>query len=173
VLESNLPPLLTMGNTNRTIHAGTTLTITNSATDPDVPANVLTFSLDPGAPAGAVIGSSSGVFTWTPDQTFVNTTNPVTVRVTDNGSPPLSDAKSFFVTVVASPLITSITVTNGIVTVWWNSIPNQSYLLQKNTDIAGTNWLTVTNIMAVETTVSVHDPVDIESRKFYRVVVVP
>src|SRR6185436_19179903 len=41
----------------------------------------LAFSLDPGAPAGASINSSNGVFTWLP---FAPGTNNVTVRVTDS-----------------------------------------------------------------------------------------
>ena len=43
-----------------------TLTFTNTATDADVPAQNLTFSLDAGAPDGAEIDPVTGVFTWTP-----------------------------------------------------------------------------------------------------------
>ena len=42
-------------------------TFTATATDPDVPANTLAFSLID-APSGAAIGSTSGVFTWTPSE---------------------------------------------------------------------------------------------------------
>jgi len=42
-----------------------TLTITNVATDSDVPPNALTFSLDAGRPT-ASIGATDGVFAWTP-----------------------------------------------------------------------------------------------------------
>jgi hypothetical protein len=42
-------------------------TFTATATDPDLPAQTLTFSLV-GAPAGAAIDSSSGVFSWTPTE---------------------------------------------------------------------------------------------------------
>ncbi|MDY0124848.1 MAG: Ig-like domain-containing protein [Anaerolineaceae bacterium] len=44
------------------------LTFTAHATDADIPVNPLTFSLD-GAPEGAVIDPSSGVFSWTPSET--------------------------------------------------------------------------------------------------------
>jgi len=43
----------------------TTLTVTATATDPDLPANTLTFSLA-AAPAGMTIDPATGVITWTP-----------------------------------------------------------------------------------------------------------
>jgi len=98
VTESNSPPSL-VAITNRTIAEGTLLTFTNSATDPDLPAQALTFSLDPGAPTGASIDPASGVFAWTPSEAQGPATNSVTVRVTDNGSPPLSGTATFSVVV--------------------------------------------------------------------------
>ena len=48
---SNQPPVLaSIGD--QFVDENNTLTFTASATDPDVPANNLTFSLDAGAPAG-------------------------------------------------------------------------------------------------------------------------
>ncbi len=44
------------------------LTFTAHATDADIPVQPLTYSLD-GAPEGAVIDPSSGVFSWTPSET--------------------------------------------------------------------------------------------------------
>ena len=41
---------------------------TATATDSDLPANTLTYSLSGAVPAGAVIDSVTGVFTWTPSQ---------------------------------------------------------------------------------------------------------
>jgi hypothetical protein len=75
------------------------LVVSNTATDPDLPAQTLTYSLDPGAPRGSTIDPVTGLFTWTPPRTYARTTNSITVRVTDNGVPPLSDAKSFIVSV--------------------------------------------------------------------------
>src|SRR5262249_34714651 len=48
----------------------------------DVPVQSLTFSLV-GAPAGAVIGGTSGVFTWTPTEAQGPGSYPFTVRVSD------------------------------------------------------------------------------------------
>src|SRR5439155_149949 len=83
VKEGHAAPVLAqIGNKTGTV--GTAVTFTASATDSDVPANKLTFSLDAGAPAGATIGASTGAFSWTPSSSG---NFPVTVRVTDNGSP--------------------------------------------------------------------------------------
>src|SRR5262249_31149669 len=63
-LLANTPPTLAPIS-NRTILAGRTLSITNVATDPDSPPQVLTFNL--AAPSfGAVINPSNGIFSWRP-----------------------------------------------------------------------------------------------------------
>jgi hypothetical protein len=69
------------------------------ATDADVPANLLAYSLDAGAPAGARVNPTNGFFRWVPARGDANTTNVITLRVTDNGSPALSAARTFSVTV--------------------------------------------------------------------------
>lgn len=102
VNEVNLPPILSP-IPGQTVRPGDTLTIRASATDPDIPANTLTFSLDAGAPIGASIEPITGVFTWKPVAAFGQSTNLVTARVTDNGVPPLSDTKSFTIVVQQKP----------------------------------------------------------------------
>lgn len=77
---------------------GVTLLHTNSAVDTDIPANVLTWSLDPGAPGNANI-SAHGVFSWRPTRAQAPGDYPITVRVTDNGVPALSDTRTFTVSV--------------------------------------------------------------------------
>ena len=93
----NTPPILTP-ITNQTIGVGVTLNITNTATDSDVPAQALTFSLLT-APTNAVINTNSGVLTWRPLVTQANTTNPFTVRVADSGLPDMGATQGFVVTV--------------------------------------------------------------------------
>ncbi len=67
---------------------------TNQVSDPDGGGQV-TWSLDPGFPAGARIDTGSGVFRWTPTRTQMPGTHSITVRVTDNGVPPLSASQIF------------------------------------------------------------------------------
>jgi len=74
----------------------TLITFTATASDPD--SNTLTYSLV-GAPTGASIGSSNGVFTWTPTQTQGPASYTFDVVVTDNGTPALTDSETITVTV--------------------------------------------------------------------------
>lgn len=94
----NYPTQLPNAITNRTGNEGEAIMFQALARDSDVP-SVLTFSLDAGAPDGASIDPVTGVFTWTPTEVQGPGSYPITVRVTDNGEPPLSDALTFTVTV--------------------------------------------------------------------------
>src|SRR5207237_75631 len=78
---------------------GQVLTFTATATDPDLPANSLTFSLPGTVPAGAAINQTTGVFTWTPTEAQGPGTYQVTVRVTDNGTPTRFDEETLTITV--------------------------------------------------------------------------
>jgi hypothetical protein len=83
--------------TNVTINEQTLLTITNTASDSDIPALALTYALL-GAPTGAQI-DTNGIITWTPSEAQGPGTNLITTVVTDSGSPPLSSTNSFVVVV--------------------------------------------------------------------------
>src|SRR5205814_769400 len=77
--SNQAPVLAPIGN--RLVNEATALTFTASATDPDNPAQTLTFSLDTGAPLGASINATTGVFTWTPAQAQGPGLFTLTVRV--------------------------------------------------------------------------------------------
>jgi hypothetical protein len=96
--EVNTPPVLAKIG-NRTINEGRALSFFATATDPDAPSNTLTFSLDPGAPAGATIDPTDGFFTWTPTEDQGPVTYTVTVRVTDNGFASLEDFETLTIRV--------------------------------------------------------------------------
>ncbi len=87
----------------REVTLGQTLTLAAVATDADQPAQTLTYSLAAGAPAGAFINATTGQFSWTP--TIAPATNTVSIVVTDNGSPSLSDTKTFAIYVYLPPTI--------------------------------------------------------------------
>ena len=53
---------------NQTVAEGSPLTFTATATDADLPANTLTYSLTRRAGRGVTIDASTGVFTWTPTE---------------------------------------------------------------------------------------------------------
>jgi Putative Ig domain/FlgD Ig-like domain len=94
---NNPPVLAAIGD--KTVTETQTLTFTATATDPDA-GETLTFTLE-NAPAGASIDPTTGVFTWTPSETQAGVYG-VTVRVTDSGSPVLSDFETFQITVLES-----------------------------------------------------------------------
>lgn len=100
VSEVNRSPSLTVPGA-QTIGEGSTLTFTVTASDPDIPANILTYSAT-GLPAGAVFNTSTQQFSWTPS-TGQSSGSPYTVSftVTDNGSPSLSNTKTVAITVLA------------------------------------------------------------------------
>ena len=92
---------------NQTVAVGQLLTVNSVVNDPDLPAQVLTFSLGSGAPTGANLDTSSGVFTWTPTAQSPGT-NAITIRVVDNGAPSLSATQSFTLFVTTAIHITDI-----------------------------------------------------------------
>lgn len=71
---------------------------TNVFADAD-PLDRLAFSLGPGAPAGARIHPTNGIFRWVPSRQQASSTNFITVIATDDGLPPRSDSRTFRVVV--------------------------------------------------------------------------
>ena len=140
------------------------------ATDAD--GDLLTFSLDPGAPAGATIGPTNGVLVWTPSNSQTGTNN-FTVRVTDNGLPNLSDAKTFSVEVVTAPLLLAPLVSSNVVTLTWSAIAGLTYRVQFKTNLAKAAWTAlVPDVLASGPTASITDT-NANAVSFYRVLVVP
>src|SRR5207247_2271486 len=123
VNEVNSAPLLP-AQANRTIAELSTLTVTNTAADADLPANVLSYPMV--SPYATPCRSASGVISWTPSEGQGPGTATFTTIVTDNGTPSLSATNSFTVTVNevnSAPLLpaqadrtiaelTTLTVTN-------------------------------------------------------------
>jgi len=79
----NTPPWLPAQTTGD--HEQTTLVVTNTGMDSNIPANALTYALL-AAPTGAVI-NTNGIINWTPTEAQGPSTNTITTVVTDNGSP--------------------------------------------------------------------------------------
>jgi len=99
VIAANIPPVLdAIGD--QSIDELKQLSFTATATNPDVPAQTLTYSLS-GAPTGASI-TTGGAFTWTPTeaQGAPGAAGMYTfdVNVIDNGVPAYSDSETITVT---------------------------------------------------------------------------
>ncbi|MDW8307760.1 MAG: malectin domain-containing carbohydrate-binding protein [Verrucomicrobiales bacterium] len=138
VNEVNQPPSLAP-IPDRTVNAGATLTFTNTATDPDLPPNTMTFSLDAG-PSGASVGASSGVFSWTAPLVEMPLTNAVTLRVSDNGAPPLSDTRSFNLIVVPPPRVVAAQPAGDAVVFGWQVFPGKTYRVLFKDDLHDPQW---------------------------------
>ena len=96
----NHPPAITSASNTYSILAGRTLTFTNAATDPDLPAQTLTWSLL-APPAGAGVNASNGVFAWRPSVAQSASTNTLTIQVADSGPPVMTATQNLSVVVLA------------------------------------------------------------------------
>ncbi|MFN0068624.1 MAG: lamin tail domain-containing protein [Limisphaerales bacterium] len=88
VREVNRQPALA-APTPHGVNEGATLTFKATGSDPDLPPQALTYSLDAGAPAGAAVDPVTGDVTWTPAEAQGPGSYTLRVRVTDNGVPAL------------------------------------------------------------------------------------
>ncbi len=132
--------------TNRNVIAGTTINFTNSATDTDVPAQMLTFSLLSG-PGGTSVNSSNGIFTWRPAVAQSPTTNLLSVIVADNGTPNLSATQSFTITVLlpVSPTIQPASFDSGTFQFQVSGDVGPDYTIQASTNLMNWSPLFTTN----------------------------
>lgn len=137
----NHPPALAPIS-NRTNEPGVTLVITNVASDPDLPPQILTYSLVSGPP-NAVVDPASGLFTWRPPVTRTGNVNSITIQVADNWTPSATAQESFTVTVhpAALPQMTSAALNNGQFTLQINGPAGPDYALQASSNLV--DWVTL------------------------------
>jgi hypothetical protein len=167
---TNSPPSLN-AIANRSVHVGHPVTFTATAGDSDLPAQVLLFSLDAPVPNGAAIGSGSGVFTWTPATNQPPGTYSITVRVTDNGTPVLSDTKTFQITVLNSPKVSSVEITNGMVNIRWESYAGRRYRVETTLNLSTPSWTQVGNdVFATGNSSTLSILAGSEPQRFYRLI---
>lgn len=146
--ENTPPTLAAIGNW--TIGAGQTLSLTNPATDLDTPMQVLTFSLLT-APTNAVLNTNNGVLAWRPLVTQAGSTNPFTVKVTDNGTPSLGATQSFVVTVtnLPAPQMTAISGGSSAFILQVGGAGGPDYQIQASTNLADWSAVFATNAPAM------------------------
>ncbi len=98
---SNSSPVFA-GIPAQSVVAGDLLTVQLSATDGDVPAQTLTYSLA-NAPEGMTANSTSGLITWIPQAPFAGQSYLVEAVAADSGTPSAQGQVAFTVTVLAPP----------------------------------------------------------------------
>jgi endoglucanase len=149
VSGGNTPPALNP-LTDSVVNPGQTVAFTASAMDTDTPSQTLTFSLlNP--PAYAAIDPSTGHFSWRPHMTQADSTNVITVKVTDNGFPSMSATQSCVVTVnpIVSPTLSSVSFAGDQLTVSIGGLVGPDYTLFASTNLVDWEAVLVTNSPAV------------------------
>ncbi len=170
---SNAPPVFTSTAGNQVINPGQTLVITNTATDPNQPAQTLAFTL-PVAPLGAALNSTNGILNWRPPIAQANTTNPFSVVVSDSSSPSLTATQSFVVTVrpITWPVIAFPTLSNHQFLAQLSGAIGPDYTIQ-----ASTNLVTWANLCTTNPAAMPFNWVDTNAagfnRRFYRILLGP
>ncbi len=172
LLPNTAPELGSLAN--RFLHAGQTLQFTATATDAEGLYQTLVFSLDPGAPAGAFINPTTGQFLWTTTGIPVPSTNVITVRVTDNGTPPLSHARSFLITVLERPLVTCGPPSGNQLSLTFGTLPGLIYQVEFKNNLDDPLWMPLGNNLTGDgNAIQVTDDISTLSQRFYRLRVLP
>jgi hypothetical protein len=168
LVSANTPPVLEpIGGQSG--YVGVTLSFTAMATDSNVPAQLLTFTLASGAPAGASI-TPAGVFTWRP---IASGTFQIVVRVTDNGVPALKDEETITV-VVQEPLrIGGTTLAGNNLALTWSTQPGQCYALDFKEDLNAPAWVPVLTNRALGDSLSFTNSITNATQRFFRIRAVP
>lgn len=116
-MNSNNHPPTIQPIANRFADEGKLLQLTVSATDPDSPAQKVTYSLGTTAPGGSSINTTNGLFSWRPASTQAPSTNWITVTATDNGLPPMKGYYTFGIIVREGYYLTMGSYNNGSVAI--------------------------------------------------------
>jgi hypothetical protein len=138
------------------------------ATDSDLPEQLISFNLEPGFPAGAAIDPSSGQFTWTPTTAQIGSYN-LTVRATDNGTPPASGTRPLTV-VVQSSLRVKIALNGGQVMISFSSLAGRHYRVEHKQNLGDPMWTELAQGTGTGLLLSFPDNLGANSHRFYRVV---
>lgn len=178
VLPPNTAPAFNSAIADTNINVGFSLALACPATDSDVPAQTLTYTLLAG-PSGAAVNSGTGNFTWRPTTAQAGTTNTVSVKVTDNGGPAMSATNTF--TVIVNPLpqptagAGSASYAGGQFSVSLNGQIGPDYALQATTNLASPVWVTVavTNSPATMPVILTDPNAGSRPAQFYRIIAGP
>ena len=131
--------------TNRIVSARQNVVVTARAIDPDAPPQILTYTLLNGPPGS---GTVPGAFYWAVPANEPPGSHVISLRVTDNGTPPLTDFVSFVLTVAApgdrtvqvGPVIESVANINGQATFTIQTTPGRTYRVFYKDDLDAAEW---------------------------------
>lgn len=172
VIPNTAPSLTAISD--KYVHLGQTVSFIATATDAESAYQSLSFSVS-NAPAGASINPLSGAFTWTTTNASVPSTNLVTVRVTDNGTPSLSDSKTFSIVIAKVPQFSGVTTAlNGQFQLSFDTLLGQSYQLQFKNNLTDPAWSPLGGpITGTGLTRIVSDDLNAQTQRLYRLLALP
>ena len=159
-----LPPVLDQAGV-----PGYVLDVPLTAFDPD--GHALTYTLDVAPPGAQIL--QTGVFRWLVPTNQAFGDYPITVRVTDNGSPPRTASAAFTVTVGWSRYaarIYEVASINGQATLTFTTIPGHTYRIQYTDNLSAPVWTQInSDFVAANASASITDFFT-GPKRFYRVV---
>jgi hypothetical protein len=168
-IVGNTSPVLAV-LTNRIVNAGQTVAFNAIATDAGQPPPLLSFELLAGVPNATLtqLNNTNAAFSWRPLVTQANSTNNFTIKVSDDGAPPLSTAQSFSVIVnpLSPPGISNILLSGRQVRFNINGQSGPDYEIEASTNLTEWSGIFITNSPAlpinwVDTTTNL-------AQRFYR-----
>jgi len=177
-IDASTPPSLA-AVADQLMDAGQTLLVTNSATDPNVPPQSLTFSLLNGPAGGTLtpLDTTDAQFSWRAPVGQAGTTNLVTVAVSDGGT-SLSATNSYNVIVnplSSQPTLDSINASNGQVTLVLNGPQGPDYTVLTSTNITDplSSWEVLLTTNSPVTPVTLMIPITDGPVRFYTIQIGP
>jgi hypothetical protein len=167
VEEVNSAPQLSFA-TEWAVFADALFTLDAAGTDADLPMQILSYGLEPGAPLAAVIDPASGQFSWTPSDLALGT-NHLAVRVTDNGVPPASATRTLEI-VVRSGFRADISREGAQVLITFAATPGRTYRVFYKDNLGDAGWTQLgADTLAGSATLTFPDDLASSPQRFYRV----
>jgi len=170
-LNPLLPPVLA-AITNRAITAGATLSVSNQASDPNLPTQSLGFALLT-KPTGAGINAASGLVSWRPAISQSGTSNLFVVVATNTAG--LAATQSFWVGVLApqTPQFGPPVLSGGLLALSITGSTGPDYAIQGATNLILPSWQTLFFTNAPLLPLQWSDTNVTRSQFFYRVMLGP
>ncbi|MFN7138591.1 MAG: hypothetical protein ACK4UN_04580, partial [Limisphaerales bacterium] len=111
----------------------------------------------------------NGVFSWTAPMSNHLLTNTISVRVTDDGVPPLSNAKLFRVIVIPPPALGTMHLGNNNLVLNISTFPGKSYRVQYKDELDEPGWTNLEpDLFAHESILTITNVLSSQQR-FYRI----
>ncbi len=143
------------------------------ATDQESPPQKLSFELLGGAPPGAAIRLTNGLFTWTPPSGYGPKTNQLSVRVWDDGSPVMSDTNDFRIITMKPLQLLPPRLTNGVATLVWSSLPARTYRIRYRDNLSSGSWTNLSpDVLATGYQSSTTNRIGTAAQRYYQLMLV-